>query len=79
MKLSGLLTVRTLTLPKPEEYTCVEMRSFLERARVRGQAMVETFVVSFIILLMMLAFGGVVTAFLDYGYRTFRLVSMEIF
>ena len=42
----------------------------------RGQAMTETMIVAGTLVFVMLAFGGVVTAFLDYAYRTLTLIAL---
>lgn len=39
--------------------------------------MVEALIVAGILVTIMLAFGVLVTAFMDHGYRTLRLISME--
>ncbi len=39
--------------------------------------MVETMLVAAILVGVMLAFGLLVSAFMDHGYRTLRLISME--
>ena len=53
------------------------MNSYLEKSRIRGQAMMETMIVAAVLALVMLGFGLVVSGFLDHGYRTLRLISME--
>jgi len=53
------------------------MSSILKRCGEEAQAMVETLLVAAILIMVMLSFGLVVTAFLDHGYRTLRLISME--
>lgn len=45
--------------------------------RVRGQAMIEAVMVAAILVGVMLSFGAVVSLFLDHGYRSLRLISME--
>ncbi|MBI4023459.1 MAG: hypothetical protein HY360_00665 [Verrucomicrobia bacterium] len=47
------------------------------RRRAVGQAMLETMVMAAILVSILLTFGAVVSAFLDHGYRTIRLISME--
>jgi hypothetical protein len=48
----------------------------LARFKQRGQAMTETLIVAATLVFVMVAFGGVVTAFLDYAYRTLTLISL---
>lgn len=38
--------------------------------------MTETMIVAGILAVVMLTFGGVVSAFLDYAYRTLTLISL---
>jgi hypothetical protein len=53
------------------------MGVLFKKYRSRGQAMVETMVVAGILILTMIGFGLVASAFLNHGYRTLRLISME--
>ena len=54
------------------------MNAFFQRGRrEQGQAMLETLMVAAILVSIMLSFGVVVSAFLDHGYRSLRLISME--
>lgn len=53
------------------------MGVLLKKHRRDGQAMVETMMVAGLLILTMIAFGALASTFLDYGYRTLKLISME--
>ncbi len=44
---------------------------------LKGQAMVEALLVGTVLLVVLLGLGVLVSAFMDHGYRTLRLISME--
>jgi hypothetical protein len=53
------------------------MGALFKKCRTRGQAMIETMMVAAILILTMIGFGLLASTFLNYGYRTLRLISME--
>jgi hypothetical protein len=53
------------------------MGALLKKCRSRGQAMMETMMVAGVLILTMVAFAALASVFLDYGYRTLKLISME--
>ena len=55
----------------------MSMNPMRQGHRTCGQAMIETVIVAGILVSVMLTFGVVVSAFMDHGYRSLRLISME--
>lgn len=48
------------------------------RRNQSGQAMVETMLVAAVLIFVMVGFGYMVSAFMDHGFRSYRLISMDI-
>jgi hypothetical protein len=50
----------------------------LIRKNQSGQAMVEAMLVAGILIFVMVGFGYMISAFMDHGFRSYRLISLNI-